>query len=264
MIFVSCAREETMPSKCKTDNCSKEATYGPPEDRTRVACAKHKTEGMITKKKEARKCMHCDKRPTFAPPGEKPMYCKDHVPNEDMKNIYAKTCTVCHEKQPSYGLKDGKATHCAKCAKTSKDKDKLFDLVSVLCTYEGGCQKNATRGLVGGKPTYCAKHAPEEMGDIKNKKCEVCNEKQATYGIDKPTHCKEHKNEKMRDLRHNTEQCELCTTRATFGYDKPARCLKHMKDDMTDLISDLCNICNIRQPCFSYKPSTATSVKRKG
>jgi len=244
-----------MPTICKTENCNKYAMYGPAEGKSRVACSKHKTADMICKKVDSRKCVHCDKRPSFALPGEKAKYCKDHIPGgEKLINVSAKLCEVCKEHQPSFGLLDGKPTHCAKCAKLSKEK--LYDLISVLCDHESGCRKNPTKGFPGEKPRRCKAHAEDGMVDVKNKKCALCD-KQATFGVDKATHCKDHKEEHMKDRKHDAVNCEICDKRATFGIERPERCLYHKDEDMKDLVSVMCSVCQECQPAFNFKGKKA-------
>jgi hypothetical protein len=247
-----------MPSKCKTKDCGKEATYGPPESKSRISCSTHKEPGMECKKTDSRKCLFCSKRPSFALPGEKAKYCLEHAP-KDVANVNAKMCEVCGKSQPSFGIKGKRATHCAKCAKTCNVK--LYDLISALCNFDG-CEKNATQGFLGDKNTRCKKHREDGMVDVKNKKCELCK-KQATFGIEKPTHCKLHKTDDMNDLRHDSERCSgyddgyVCSKRATFGFDRAVKCKYHMEEGMKDLVSKMCIVCNEKQPNFNFKNEPA-------
>ncbi len=244
-----------MPSTCKTKDCKKSASYGPPNSRSRVACATHKTDEMECKKIDSRKCLNCNKRASFGLPGEKAKYCVEHAPQKTI-NVNAKTCIMCNEHQPSFGIKNGRPTHCASCSK--KSTTKLYDLVSVLCEFED-CQTNPIYGFVNEKARRCKIHMEDGMIDVKNKKCEICIAKgikpvkQSTFGFDKPIACKVHKTDDMRDLRHDSEKCERCDKRSTYGYQRAIRCSYHKEDDMKDMVSQMCIICNEYQPCYNLK-----------
>lgn len=248
-----------MPSKCQ--ECNSEASYGPPDVKSRTVCAKHKKPGMIYKKKLPKGCLEpgCSiHRPAFNYEGEKKgIYCVAHKLDK-MINVLVKPeskCVECKVKSPTFGLPDGKATHCGKCR--TKLKLDLVDLVSNLCDVDG-CQTNATRGFPGEKPTKCKKHAQMNMIDVKNKKCQHPGcDKQPTYGLDKCTHCIEHKTDEMVDIKHDTEHCSEpdCKTRATYGFigEKASRCKEHIEDGMVDTVSKMCITCNMIQPVYNYK-----------
>jgi hypothetical protein len=78
-------------------------------------------------------------------------------------------CKGCGRKQPSYGLKGGKATHCSGCS-----TDEMVDLVSNLCSTPD-CYKNATKGFPGQKATRCKDHEEPGMITTRVRKCASCN-----------------------------------------------------------------------------------------
>ncbi len=158
-----------MPSTCKTKDCKKSATYGPPNSRSRVACATHKTDEMECKRApDPRICLKCDKRSSYGLPGEKPTYCAEHAPpsDEGFVNLFVKMCVNCGLHQATFGFSGCKPINCAKCSK--KYGDQMHDLFNPKCDFEN-CETLPSFGFVNEKARRCKTHIEKGMIDVKNK-----------------------------------------------------------------------------------------------
>jgi G:T-mismatch repair DNA endonuclease (very short patch repair protein) len=129
-----------------------------------------------------------------------------------MRDVKSKMCIGCNEKHPSFGLEDGKATHCAVC----KTAD-MRDVVSQMCV---GCNKvHPSFGLEDGVPTHCADCKTPDMRDVIHKMCIGCNMVRPSFGLEdsNATHCADCKTPDMRDVVSQMCAVAGCKTHASSG-----------------------------------------------
>ena len=115
-----------------------------------------------------KKCIECNKRPSFNVKGEtKPLYCFDHK-LVDMINVINKTCIYdgCSTR-PSYNLAGEKrGIYCV--------THKLVDMIDVIhksCIYDG-CSTQPSYNFAGEKlGIYCVTHRLVDMINVKSKSC---------------------------------------------------------------------------------------------
>jgi hypothetical protein len=177
-------------------------------------------------------CCVCKKtRPSFGLKEGKPTHCATCM-TIDMSNIVSKMC-FCGKVIPTFGLEEGKATHCTKC-KTSN----MFD---VKCRKRCVCGKISIFGLELKNPTHCAECKTPEMFDVINKKC-FCGKAQPTFGLEKGkyTHCKECKTLEMFDV--HSKMCFCKKKRAHFGLKigNPTHCSQCKSFEMFDVTHKKC------------------------
>jgi len=202
----------------KCQQCEKRADYGFTE---KVACGKHREEGMTDL--HTKKCLveYCNTRPNFGLPADKSAsYCKTHA-DKGMVDLKNKKCLFesCNTR-PYFGLpSDKSAIYC----KTHAGKG-MIDLVSKRCLFES-CNTMPAFGLPSDKSaSYCKAHAEKRMIDLKNKRClvESCNTR-PSYGLplDKSaSYCKTHAEKGMVDIK--SKKCKLCNlTQSKTGYCSP-------------------------------------------
>ena len=162
-------------------------------------CKKHAEPGMVDV--VHKKCVKCEKRPSFGIEGGSATHCAEHA-EPGMENVVSNRCIKC-KTIASFGIEYGRPTHCKEHAEPGME-----DVRSKKCE-EIGCKTQALFGIIGGTPIYCAKHAEPGMEDIRSKKCEEIGCKtQASFGIKggRATHCAKHANPTMEDLK--SKKCE--------------------------------------------------------
>ncbi len=97
--------EESMPSKCRQDGCTKQSRYGGPGSKKREFCSEHKTHGMVDV--VSKRCLHhgCTKQPSYGVEGtNKKEFCAQHK-RGGMVDLKIKRCL--HQgctKGASYGV----------------------------------------------------------------------------------------------------------------------------------------------------------------
>lgn len=236
-----------MPTpKCAT--CDKKASYGF-EPRRAIYCAKH------GKENGAKDVMHklceepnCDKRPWAT---RKTDYCRDHdiegiveqITNQlviDVNRMYNPTefkfCRdvecVGKQKRATYGYEKNKPVLCGPHYESHPDKANIFDAVHALCIvcFESKVYIRANFGEANKTPLYCQEHKGESQ-NIVMKKCIVCNEVAASFGLEggSRTHCKKCSTEEMVSLGTT---CQQCNKYASYGYPENGKlilCGQHAK-----------------------------------
>jgi len=216
----------------KCQQCDKRAYYGFTK---KIACSKHREEGMTDL--HTKRCLFksCNTMPVFGLLSDKSAsYCKTHA-EKGMIDIVSKRCVFEYcGKRPALGLpSDKSASYC----KTHAEKG-MINIISKRCIFDS-CDKQPCFGLPSDKSaSYCKTHAEKGMVDIKSKKClfNSCN-KQPLFG---------------------------------FPSDKSASyCKAHAKEGMINIISKKCKLCNLTQtktgycsPCFYYLNPEHIKTKR--
>jgi hypothetical protein len=108
-----------------------------------------------------RKC-HCKQRqPLFGVKGGKPTHC-GICKTDNMINVKSRKCQ-CGKAEPAFGIDGGQATHCGKC--------KSSDLVNVRNKWCLCKRAQPTYGVKGGRPTHCARCRTSELVDVVHKRC---------------------------------------------------------------------------------------------
>lgn len=279
------AIDKTNPkkNKCIVPGCNTSPSYGFP-NKPVAKCAKHKEDGMVTSQchvcdwtedgkrcqtrasfgkvggKKCRCVMHkedgmvdlvsrmceiegCDTQATF---GNPPIRCVRHK-EDDMVGKYGKCkqigCTV----NASFGLPNGRTTHCG----THKTDD-MIQVYGRKCVSDG-CQTQPTYGLPNGKAEYCASHRLKDMVDVVNEICEHPECKTlANYGplFGERRHCAKHKS--GNEFLKNNPKCEagLSTCDRPYyaddGSNYPKRCEAHKTLKDKNIIERECSSCKLQ------------------
>ena len=119
---------------------------------------------------------------------------------------------------------------------------------------EEDCKTRSTYNYFGLTPIYCFSHKKENMINVVNKLCIVCNQTQPNYnyiGL-KPLYCVKCKKNGMINVRN--KMCIVCNeTRPTYNYVdlKPLYCVKCKKDNMINVVNKKCIDCNETRACFN-------------
>ena len=217
-----------------------------------------------------KKCIECNKRPSFNVKGEtKPLYCFDHK-KDSMIDVIHKTCLEC-DKRPNFNVKgETKPLYCSK-----HKKEGMIDIGARMCL---DCDVQPSFNNQGEtKPLYCLTHKKEGMIDVKSKRCIECK-KQPSFnnqGETKPLYCADHKKEGMIDVIHKTcLECDVIPSFNNQGETKPLYCSKHKKEGMIDIINKTCIECD-KKPnynnegeknglyCLTHKKEGMVDVKHK-
>jgi len=186
-------------------------------------------------------CTHeiCRKRASWGYSRRDPQRCSDDAV-EGMKSVRS-LCVECDATQyASYGLPEGKRTHCASC----KTDDMVLKCRNSKCVVCG--EAEATCALKGDRPTHCGECKTDDMVNVRSKKCEVCGEVTASCGLHKgkPTHCGSCKTSDMVDVVG--KMCEVCgEVRASCALkgDRPTHCGSCKTGDMVDVVNKKCEVC---------------------
>ena len=217
-----------------------------------------------------KKCIECNKRPSFNVKGEtKPLYCFDHK-KDSMIDVIHKTCLEC-DKRPNFNVKgETKPLYCSK-----HKKEGMIDIGARMCL---DCDVQPSFNNQGEtKPLYCLTHKKEGMIDVKSKRCIECK-KQPSFnnqGETKPLYCADHNKEGMIDVIHKTcLECDVIPSFNNQGETKPLYCSKHKKEGMIDIINKTCIECD-KKPnynnegeknglyCLTHKKEGMVDVKHK-
>ncbi|NBT86217.1 MAG: hypothetical protein EBT45_06960, partial [Alphaproteobacteria bacterium] len=185
------------------------------------------------------RCVHdtCTTIATFAPIGQKPLFCKSHIPaGLECSNVVSKMCVECKTRRAYYGI-SGVNTHCGDCK-----EDEMINTTAKLCE-ELGCNTRANYGHEGGDAVYCNEHKTLGMIDVTHRRCRYVD----------------------------------CVTFASYGYENgPAEyCTKHKKPTMIELRGLICpgyggvpcpvetKLCKGRDFCISCDPDPERKKNRK-
>jgi hypothetical protein len=153
-----------------------------------------------------KRCLECNKQPTFNYEGEKNgLYCKLHK-KENMVDIINKRCLDCN-KQPTFNYEGEKNGLYCKLHK----KENMINVLEKRKCLE--CKSRPTFNYEGEKNgLYCNLHKKENMVDIINKRCLNCN-KQPTFnyeGEKNGLYCDSHKKNGMVNVVSKKCQTPLC------------------------------------------------------
>jgi hypothetical protein len=166
-----CASEgmiDVYANRCK--ECTKEATFGHPDDIRSSYCASHKLENHCDIKN--RKCVCGSVQPTYGIRGGRPQCCVE-CRSGDMIDLKHAMCVVCRGVRPSYGVEDFQPTHCVSCMK--EEGLELQNVVSRMCSYidPNGkkCETQPIFGYSNQLSEVCLRHMRVGMIDTHNKKC---------------------------------------------------------------------------------------------
>ena len=214
--------------------CNKQPSYNVQGETKALYCSTHKKEGMIDVKHKT--CLECNKLPSFNVEGEtKALYCMTHK-KEGMINVIHKTCLEC-KKQPNYNV-EGK-TKALYCSIHKKE-----GMINVMCKTCLECKKQPNYNVHGEtKALYCSTHKKEGMINVMCKTCLECK-KQPAFNVEgetKALYCSTHKKEGMIDVMNKT--CLECNKRPAFNVEGEINglyCSTHKKEGMIDVISKTC------------------------
>jgi hypothetical protein len=137
------------------------------------------------------------------------------------------------KKKPFYGEADGKATHCATCARSATDGVKRRDIKSKMCVI---CLKTQpSYGEADGKATHCATCARAatdgvKRRDVKCKMCVICLKTRPCYG----------------EADGKATHCAACVRTATDGVARQ------------NVVSKTCVICDKTRPSYGEADGRAT------
>ena len=193
-----------------------------------------------------KKCIECNKRPSFNVKGEtKPLYCSKHK-KDGMINVATKRCLECNI-IPSYNVKgEKKGLYCVE-----HKKDGMINVKSKTCIE---CKKQPSFNTDGNtKAIYCSDHKKDGMVNITHKTCLECD-KQPSFNVKgetKSLYCHEHKKDGMTDVRSKT--CLECNKQPIFnvkGKKRGLYCVEHKKNGMVNVVSKTCLECD-KQPSYN-------------
>lgn len=178
----SCKLDGMISLRGKKCQCGRaHATFGFPSDGKRICCRYCKTNEMVDVLN--RRCM-CGQTQPYMGYSESSPICCFRCASEDMQYTYGQC--ACGKCIASFGYKGGRPTHCNDCK-----EDTMVSIYGRICH----CGKKFPIFAWPSEktPTHCAACKCEGMIDVFNKrrKCEVCKEKRATYGMKDqlPTSC---------------------------------------------------------------------------
>jgi len=161
-----------MPSKCKGENCSKQASFNFQGEKTALYCSHCKLEGMVNVAHKKCATKDCTKQPNFNFQGEKKgIYCS-HCKLEGMVNVINKKCaTKDCTKIPYFNFQGEKGgIYCSHCK-----LEGMVDVKSRKCASKN-CTKKPSYNFKGEKrPLYCGDCKKNDMVNVKNKKCATKN-----------------------------------------------------------------------------------------
>lgn len=202
-------------------------------------------------------------------------YCSTHatmISEQNGTNIISTSpkCIVCKNIEPTFILDSNitskKPTHCKKCAENTKEPyhDIKHNTFCEVC--KAG---RPTFGIKKGEPTHCGDHKTDEMFDVCNKMCEVCEQKdppirtRASFKDDNGIlrycyHCDPKLQEKLEaqaklvkpklKKKNKSDYCPRCPDddnqkAKMYGWaedNKKMFCFDHKEDGMINVISSRC------------------------
>lgn len=247
-------------AKCKT--CGKRATFGIKGTKTALYCATHKGTCVNVSNPV---CItdNCSKRASFGIPDEKVLYCSEHAKQSPDYNKYVNLCSVrCKGDKycptsPVFGLiGTTKVLFCKN--HIPKGQESKYINLRDKCKNKD-CIIQACFGLKGTKKRmYCLKHIPEgdenKYANIKDKTCEECDLRPtfAKKG-EKALHCDEHKKED--EVNVVSKRCLKCKVLATYG-EKNTRtvlyCFLHKEKNHVNVKAKFCEKCGKTRALYNY------------
>ena len=231
-----------MRKKCI--ECNKRPSFNVKGETKILYCSKHKKQGMINV--ATKRCLECNIIPSYNVKGEKKgLYCVEHK-KQGMVNIRSKKCVEC-DKQPSYNVKgETKPLYCS-----DHKKEGMICVKNKTCIE---CKKQPCFNNQGEtKPLYCSDHKKDGMVNITHKTCLECD-KQPSFNVKgetKSLYCHEHKKQGMVNIRSKT--CLECDKQPIFnvkGKKRGLYCIEHKKNGMVNVVSKTCLECD-KQPSYN-------------
>lgn len=189
--------------QCKELGCTVYPSYGW-EGRPARYCVTHKERKMVHL--YGRRCVDCDKQPSFNIPTEKtPIYCFTHK-KIGMVDVVSKKCELC-PRQPSWAVKG--STTATRC--TAHMIGGMTNIKAHMCDYPG-CKKRASFAETkDGRAIRCADHRDNLQFNVKDKICEMCGLNYAKWGKETRTHCGGCRDDTMRLF--SGRLCKKCKLR---------------------------------------------------
>jgi hypothetical protein len=202
--------------------------------------------------KRRRLCI-CEKNPSFGLPGGKATHCAT-CKSDDMIDVVNKKCPCGSNLPLAFGPPNEKATCCSRC----KSSD-MIDLKHERCP----CGTRPTFGFEGEKPTCCIHCKAPNMTNTKHGAC-VCKKHVPTFGFpgEKPVCCQRCKEPGMEPL--GGKKCMCGKARPHFGFPgKVAVCCAKCKEKgMEDVINRRCCSCGKLDHRYGYEGQKALYCSR--
>ena len=251
---------------CDFENCNKIATYGYDKGES-LKCKTHKDDDMIITftqeqfnkvsmfhmDKKYQMCIFkkCIKHAGYNFPGfTKRVFCSPHK-LDGMRDVINKMCVDCHKVVPNYNVIGKTAQYCQKC---SEKYPNMVEVKNPKCIC--GKHQPTFNYPTETNPKYCAECHLDGMKNIVTKKCQ-CQKSHPTFNFIglKPKYCALCKQENMQDVKSN--MCIICDEKQpTFNYaneTKPTHCFKCSEGlNMINVVSKMCIVCNIITATFNY------------
>ncbi len=241
--------------------------YNYPGIKQGIYCNGCKKDGMINVVTNENVKCKCNKIASFNYDGEKAQFCKT-CKLDGMINVRNKKCIICKKCQPSFNFPGStEYVYCNGCK-----EDGMVNLRCKNCTFPK-CPNAATYGNENGKKMFCNEHKDLDMIYIssnKNNHCLECNT--VPYynykGQKKGIYCFEHKKDNM--INVIDKKCEVCNEKiAMWGYEKDKlRCTEHREYDMINLRPcKMCEECNLKKVIYGFPgigASHCTGCKKSG
>ncbi len=252
---------------CIVEGCTTTASWSKPGcKKKRVYCSYHgKERGGSSNEKL---CIECKvTQPSwFDKPkelGGKKCLCNGCVNIHRNKYPDAQTgsslCVDCKKIAHSYGtIEEFSRLWCKECSKNHPGAVVISNRQCDKCK-----QTRACFSIDGVNTKYCKKCAAEESNKVVNmvsKKCEICNEKLANYGLLEERvrrWCVDCKDKVGKPSELKTSRCKHpgCKTQPRMGLPegKITHCTKHATDDMVLLRKvRMCQECHMIAPSYGY------------
>lgn len=127
------------------------------------------------------------------------------------------------------------------------------------------CNKYKASYGYRGKVPECCKRCKKDDMKIYKSRCKKCRKYNATFGYigKKAEYCKSCKTDEMIDIK--SKKCIKCNkNQPSFGYKNGKReyCLNCKTDEMIDIRHPKCIVCKIERPFYSYKGQKANHCRK--
>lgn len=148
----------------RCEECDIVANFNYSGEKKARFCNDHKLDGMINIY-ERRKCLECDKVPSYGYLNEEKLYCGDHK-KPDMINLNSKYCDEDCEKTAIYAFPGNSPCKCSE-----HKKEGMISQPRKKCIKKG-CNEFAIYGTT--VQNHCEPHQEEGEVNLIEKKCESC------------------------------------------------------------------------------------------
>jgi hypothetical protein len=112
-ILTTPKKMKRISQECSVETCEKIATHGFRIDGNKTRCAQHKQVNMANLANPLCHNVECNKQPSFGIEGGRATHCAG-CKSGIMVDVRNAKCFVCKKKQPNFGI-EGRATHCVGC-----------------------------------------------------------------------------------------------------------------------------------------------------